>query len=531
MDPNVLTAVLANMGNMMDPASLATLNYLNQMGGMGGYQDIIRQYQNNLSTITSMAGSMNPISSSVSSMSNVSTMSTASSSVNTNSNLGQLGHLGNLGNMGNLGSLVGNLGNLGNLNNLGGLTMQQYLGLSSCTATGARSTPTYHQTTAKAMTTTTTTSMTKEKPSISITPVNSSSSTHAKPSNKSSKVSSSSNDPNLGHSSKTNQISQATKAAAHSSAAQVSLLKPSVIQQVKSMPPKQMSAPLIRVSKTLTEPQPAHKSSLSHSPVLKSNSSTSPSSIPQAAHSGISSSLGMKPPIQLNLPSQGSGTSLQHKLLSKKQHQPPHMAAGLVCPPKKQKTSKKVSSIASSAATYQNLLNMSNISNSSGMSQPTYLPAELSGISLSQLPPLGGSKPSKGSGYRKTSSKSKHSAADVVGGSSAMSNPLFPSRAVEAMSVLSQLQQHSHLEIIPQHKNQTKSGGIDFPMNLPSSLSVTQQKVNPVEREPANRMPVSDSMSVYELTRGKSINTSSSNTSKKSEKLKKDGVEIITLDD
>lgn len=511
MDPNVLTAMLANMsGNMIDPATLATLTYLNQVGGIGGYQELVRQYQNSLSTITSMAGAMNPISSSVPNISNAPTMSTAGSSSTVTSNMTHLGHLGSIGGL-------GNLGNLGNLNNLGNLTMQQYLNLGSSTASMSRSTPTYHQTTPKATTVTTTTMTTKEKSNISITPVNTSS--IQKTSNKPTKSSSNTDSLSVLNS-KPSQIVLPQKTAA-----QVSLLKPSVIQQVKSLPPKQMSAPQIRVSKTLTEPQPAHKSSLSHSPVLKATNSTSPSPVPQAAHSGIAPSLAMKPPIQMNLSSQGSGTSLQHKLLSKKQHQQPHPSANVACPPKKQKTSKKHTSIPSN---YQSLLNSINnsMSNISSMPQTSYMPAELSNISLSQLPTLPTSKPpsSKGSGCRKTSGKSKSAPSDVA---STMSNPLAQSHAVEAMSMLSQLQQHSHLEIIPQHKNQPKSA-MDFPMGLPSSLSVTQQKI-PIS-EPL-RPPTSDNMFVFELTRGKPPPSTSTNVAKKSEKLNRDGVEIITLDD
>lgn len=103
-------------------------------------------------------------------------------------------------------------------------------------------------------------------------------------------------------------------------------------------------------------------------------------------------------------------------------------------------------------------------------------------------------------------------------------NPLsssFPqATSVEALSMLSQLQQHSHLEIIPQQKNPQIKANVDFSKNLSSSVSVVPQKK--LVSEPL-RQPNSDCMTLYDLPRGKSA--------KPVDKSANDSVEIITLDD
>ena len=475
-DPSMFAAMLTSgmSGGMMDP--LSTMNYLNQMGS---YQDILRQYQSNLSSMTNLATSLSNASSSVKN-SNALTMSTASSSLNT----------------------TPNLGNFGNLNNFGNLTVKQMLNLANSSAlTTPRSSTLYQQTSTK---TATTTSTIKERPDISITPVGSSIPYKQKPSKHVSQ-----NDPFTIHLSKQ---AQANKSIPLPPTSQVSLLKSSVIQNKSAAPkqiptppkqiptppkqipapPKQISTPAnqvsasqIRLPKSLIEPQPAHNSSFSHS-ALKG------SSVANQSLSGLN----VKSSVPSSIQAGHSGTSLQHKLLSKKQ---PQLSTTVPNPMKKQRSNKLPPPIAS---TFQNLL--STLSNSS----QSFLPSELSGLSVRPIPKAQNSKPSS---FRKQ--KPLKPSMDVP-------SSLAQSKTAEAFSMLSQLQQHSHLEIIPQQKNQTKT--LEFAKNLPSSLSVVPQGMTETVK------PTGDSISVFELPRKTGIAPSS----KRNEKpAAKDNVEIITLDD
>lgn len=477
VDPNILSAILANSlsGSMMDP--LSPVNYLNQMGN---YQDIFRQYQNNLSSLSNLAGGLSGTMTSTSNISNVPTISTSASTINT----------------------APSMSNLGNLNNL---TVQQLLSLSNSTATTARS-PMYQQ--AATTKTTTTASMTKDRPNISITPVNT-----VPPKSKPPKQSPQSDSLPV-QLPKSLQISQSSKPVIQTPTTQVSLLKPSIVQHVKTSPPKQMGAPQIRVSKSLTEPQPAHNPSLSHSP-LKNSATTNPATVPQVAHATIGPSMGLKQTSSMSVPGSHSGTSLQHKLLSKKNSQRPYTQANLQNPARKTKPAKMMPTIPSS---FPNLL--STLSGNSSMSQPPYIPPELSGISVSPVNPQTALKGSntKYSSYKKPSMKTKPpNPLDI---SSSLSN--FPQgSSAEALSMLSQLKQHSHLEIIPQQKVQMKTN-MEYPKNLSSGVSVVPQKVSDSLR-PSN----ADCMTIYDLPRGKSSNISN----KKPEKSCNDSVEIITLDD
>ncbi|XP_054016613.1 calcineurin-binding protein cabin-1-like isoform X2 [Hylaeus anthracinus] len=471
VDPNMLSAILTSSlsGSMMDP--LSTMNYLNQMGS---YQDIFRQYQN-FSSLSNLTGLNNTNATSVP------TMSTSTSNINT----------------------APNMNNLGNLNNL---SVQQLLSLSNSTATTARSTPMYQQAaTSKTTTTTTTTaSITKDRPSISITPVN------TVPSKSKPPKQSSQGDALPIQLPKSLQISQPSKPVLQPPTTQVSLLKPSIVQHVKTSPPKQMSAPQIRVSKSLTEPQPAHNPSLSHSP-LKSTTPTNPTVVPQIAHSTMGPSMGLKQTLPMNVPASHSGTSLQHKLLSKKNSQRPYSQN--VQNPMRRPKPKAVPMLPSNFSTL-----LSAIPGNSTMTQAPFIPPELSGISVSPVNPQTGLKgPSiKYSSYKKPPAKTKPSLVDT---SSSLSNSFPQGSSVEALSMLSQLKQHSHLEIIPQQKAQAKPA-MEFPKNLSSGVSVVPQKaLDPLR--PSN----TECMTIYDLPR-----KSSTVSGKKGEKAN-DSVEIITLDD
>lgn len=481
VDPNILSAIFTSglSGSMMDP--LSAMNYLNQMGS--SYQDILRQYQNNLSSLSNLTGGLNNTIATASNISNVPTMSTSTSSINT----------------------TPNMSNLGNLNNL---MVQQLLSLSNSTASTVRSTPMYQQATTT-KTTSTTASITKDRPSISITPVNT-----VLPKSKPSKQSSQSDTLPI-QLSKSLQISQPAKPVLQPPSTQVSLLKPSIIQHVKTSPPKQMTAPQIRVSKSLTEPQPAHNPSLSHSP-LKSSATTNPTVVPQVAHSVIGPSMNLKQTLPMNVPTSHSGTSLQHKLLSKKNSQRPYSQVNMQNPMRKTKPAKTMPTLSSN---FSNLLNA--MPGNSSMAQPPFIPPELSGISVSPVNPQTGLKgPSiKYTNYKKSSAKTKPPAA--VDTSSSLSSSFPQGSSVEALSMLSQLKQHSHLEIIPQQKVQIKPT-MEYPKNLSSSVSVVPQKISDPLR-PSN----TDCMTIFDLPRGKS----SSVSSKKGEKPANDSVEIITLDD
>ena len=500
VDPNILSALLTSglSGSMMDP--LSAMNYLNQMGN---YQDILRQYQNNLSSLSNLTTSLSSTIPTGPSISGIPTMSTSTSSISTTPNISNLGNLNNLN-------------NLGNLNNL---TVQQLLSLSNSTVTTARSAPMYQQpaTTTK---TATTSSMTKDRPSISITPVNTMPA-KSKPCKQSPQSDSHSLPVQLP---KSLQITQPTKPVLQTPTTQVSLLKPSILQHVKTSPPKQMAAPQIRVSKSLTEPQPAHNSALSHSP-LKSTATTNPTAVPQVAHTTIGASISMKQTLPMNVAVPHTGTSLQHKLLSKKNSQRPYSQASIQNPVRKSKPTKAMPAIPSSFSM------LSSMPGNSSMGQPPYIPPELSGISVSPVNPVNPVNPgpqlglkgpgTKYSGYKKSSAKAKAPPPPIDISSSLASS--FPQgSSAEALSMLSQLKQHSHLEIIPQQKAQIKPT-VDYPKNLCSGVSVLPQKVSSDPLRPST----TDCMSIYDLPRGKSSNISS----KKPEKPGNDSVEIITLDD
>jgi len=507
VDTNMLSAILASgLGNnMMDPIS--AMNYFNQLGS---YQDILRQYQNNFS-LTNLAGGLSNSGTTMTGINNVSTMSTSSSNISTSSNIG----------------------NLGNLNNM---TVKQLLNLNNSMGSTSRHTSTYHQMTNK---TNSTMSMTKDRPSISITPVSTSMSQQPHHKAKLNKQLSSQTESTLPvQIPKSLQISP-TKSVLHpsSTAAQVSLLKPSVIQQVKTSPPKQMNVPQIRVSKSLTEPQPAHNPALSHSPLKNSSGTTNTASIPQIAHASIGASVAMKQqvlPMSLsNVPR--SGTSLQHKLLSKKNSQRSYLHTSIQNHSiKKAKTMSKTGTISvpMSGNFPTNLLNTIPSGNSGTISQSSFIPPELSGISVSavgsQLSTIKNTIAStKFHNYKKSIGKTKSTtitattAIELPASSLATSFP--QNSSVDTFSMLSQLQQHSHLEIIPQQKTQLKPN-IDYPKNLSSSVNVIPQKVS----ETLRPSTTTECMPMYDISRGKSTNASNK---KVQDKLVNDSVEIITLDD
>lgn len=499
MDPSMLSAALLAAGlsgNMLE--SLTAVNYLNQMG----YQDIIRQYQNNLSSISNLAASgYGSVPTSIT--------GTGTSSVPTSSSSGIAG-----GPAGSHGSMPAAMGNLG------GLTVQQLLNMSNAASTATtRAAPLYHQSVPKA---TTTTSSTKEAPSVSITPVGSAVQQHK---SKTSKHATSHGEAISSHITKSMPIAQTSaKPAGHPPATQVSLLKPSIVQQTKTVPPKQMSAPQIRTPKTLADPQPAHNSSVSHSSLSTGNPGSSAGSLPQTTHTAHQGpALSIKPSSSMGMPpSRGGGTSLQHKLLSKKMGQQPQP----VQPPKLQSspTTKKPKTKVGIPQLPNNLQSLLNtMSSAGGIGQTPFIPPELSGISVSavgqsvQKPP----PPPKHPPFRKTSGKSKSASIEMP----AMQAPIASSNTAETLSMLSQLQQHSHLEIIPQQKSHGKTGQAEYSKNMPVSLSV----VPPQKVTDSVRSANAECMSVYDMpSRAKS----SGNTSKKQDnKHAKESVEIITLDD
>lgn len=492
VDPTVLSAILTSGlgGNMMDP--LSAMNYLNQMGS---YQDILRQYQSNLSSLTNVTSGLNNPGTTMTGMSNTSTMSTTSSGINTN---------------------------ITSLNNMNNMTVQQLLSLSNSTASTSRPAPMYQQAATK---TSTTMSMTKDRPSISITPVSTNSLTQQshKPKPSSSKQPNTQTDTLPVHIPKSLQISP-TKPVLHTSnPTQVSLLKPSVIQQVKTSPPKQMSAPQIRVSKSLTEPQPAHNSSLPHSP-LRSNSTTNPTTMPQIAHTAVTMStpVVMKQGLPMSLPVSRSGTSLQHKLLSKKNSQRPYPQINQQNPARKTKAVKTMPVLSSN---FPNLLNA--MPASTALPQPPFIPPELSGISVSAVtqPPAIKAAGTKYHNYKKPNISKPKSTATSVDVPVSLPTSFPQGGSVEALSMLSQLQQHSHLEIIPQQKAPLKPS-MDYSKNLSSSVSVMPQKVSSETLRPST---AAECMPMYDMSRGKPPANISSN--KKPDKLANDSVEIITLDD
>lgn len=478
IDPNMLSAMLASSlgSNVMD--SLSAMSYLNQVGS---YQDILRQYQTNFSSLSNLTNSLNTSTATANmpSISSIQSMSTPSSNTSTNAS-----------------------SSINNLSNINTLTVQQLLNLSNSTVQNTRSTPTYHQATTK---TTTTTSVTKDRPNISITPVSTSVPQKSKPGRPSPQT-----DTLPVHIPKSLQISQASKSTiSHSPTTQVSLLKPSIIQQVKTSPPKQMTAPQIRVSKSLTEPQPAHNSSLSHAP-LKNNSASNSSTIPQVAHASMNQSLNLKPTtLPMNLPISHTGTSLQHKLLSKKNSQRTYHT----CTQSSLRKQKVVKSSPIMSTSFSNMVNT--MSGNSSLGSTPYISTELSGISVSPVGQSGVKGTNvKAGNYKRPLTKPKSVVMDVP---SSLSHSFPQTTSAEALSMLSQLQQHSHLEIILQQKNQTKAN-VDFSKNLSTSVNVIQQKGSETLRQPS-----SDCMALYDLPRGKS--------GKKADKLANDSVEIITLDD
>lgn len=511
VDANMLSAILASglSSNMMDP--LAAMTYLNQVGS---YQDILRQYQNNLSSLTNLTSGLNNPGTTITNISNAPTMSTSSSSINTSSN-------------------IANLNNLKSSLDPMTASVQQLLSLSNSTVSTSRSTPIYHQ--AK---TSTTMSLTKDRPSISITPVSTSMNQqlHHK-AKQPAKQPNSQTEPVLPvHIPKSLQITP-TKSVLHSSntTTQVSLLKPSIIQQVKSSPPKQMSAPQIRVSKSLTEPQPAHNPSLSHSPLKTSGSTvtTNPAAaMPHIAHTSMGAPVIMKQQqtLSMNLSNVSrSGTSLQHKLLSKKNSQRPYSAQTNVqnLPMRKAKSTTKTTTIpVPMSGNFPNLLNAIPPTGSVAMSQSPFIPPELSGISVSAVSSQpGGIKAAvtntKYHSYKKSINKSKLPATSSMEVPSSLSASFPPGSSVEALSMLSQLQQHSHLEIIPQQKALLKPS-IDYSKTLSSSMNVVPPKISETLR------PSTTTDSMYDISRGKTANVSNKKTQ---EKLLADNVEIITLDD
>lgn len=136
------------------------------------------------------------------------------------------------------------------------------------------------------------------------------------------------------------------------------------------------------------------------------------------------------------------------------------------------------------------------------LSQSPYnIPPELSNISVSAI--------AKNPTYKKPKPK----------------DPTMESmvQAAETISMLSQLNKHRHLEIIPQQKNQAKPT-MEYGKSLAASLSVVPQNITEPQHSKAQ-----DSYSVYEVNRNKPTNVPKKSSTEKV--AAKDSVEIITLDD
>ncbi|KAF7992530.1 hypothetical protein HCN44_004874 [Aphidius gifuensis] len=474
MDPNMLSAVIASglSGNMMDP--LATVNYLARMGN---YQDMYRQYSN-LSSLSSFGN----LPTSLPSVSSISTMSTSATSNSTSSQPIVSVH----------GSLMTNAGNP---------TVQHVLNKKKSTSTPTTYNPmTFNQ--SKPITTISSLSSKELSHSVSITPV-----TAANSKQKSIHIPVHT-DPVSAQFAKVIDAAQPLKSISHSPT-QMPLLKSSPATQLPlpqsstSPLPKQMSATQIRISKTLSEPQPAHNSSFSVSPV-KSSGSTG-ISLPPVGINHQSSSLNIQ-----SVPhgmSQSYGPSLQQKLQFKKQGQPisTSQKTSSSNPAKKQKTSLK-NQIPSLPTNIQNLLNMGG---AGAIAAAPFVPSELGGLSVSAVNHSINQKgSSKLSSFRKPS---KSKTGDLP--TSSQNSVLQPSPS-EALSMLSQLQQHSHLEIIPQAK--TYKSAVDYSTNVPSSSSVLPKKTVDNTRSV---------VSPHDASR------KSNNSQKQIDKHVHDKVEIITLDD
>ncbi|EFN67385.1 hypothetical protein EAG_00889, partial [Camponotus floridanus] len=160
---------------------------------------------------------------------------------------------------------------------------------------------------------------------------------------------------------------------------------------------------------------------------------------------------------------------------------------------------------------YQN--NLSSLTNlASGLSNPD--------VPSSSVKYHGYKKPSAGN------KPAKPTPAMDVPSSSLSSSTSFPQGStVEALSMLSQLQQHSHLEIIPQQKSPQLKPSLDYSKSL-SSLSVVPQKV--ISEKSATPSTTADCLTVYDMPRAKPANVSNKKTQ---DKLINESVEIITLDD
>ncbi|XP_066593480.1 calcineurin-binding protein cabin-1-like [Prorops nasuta] len=470
VDPAMVSALLASGFGGGILGSLSAMGYLSQMGQ---YQDIYRQYQNNFTPLSSLATGMNTGAASVSNITNAPTISTSAPAIGTSSN-------------------TSNLGNMSNFNNL---TVQQLLNISkanqaSTSRASASSVPV------------TNTSITKDRPNISITPVGTTGPCKIKSTKPVSQVESLPM-----HIPKSLQISQSPpKSVLSVPPSQVSVLKSSIVQQSGAKQPSSKShgMPQIRVAKSLIEPQPAHNPSMSHSPLK--NTVQSPVNVPQAAHN-INPALTIKPTMPINIPPTRSGTSLQHKLLSKKNLQRPYQTQNIQRPVKK--PSKSITPLPQSN---QNLMGLpystlatSNLPTSS--LQPSYMPPDLSGRSVSSI----SQSDTKGCSVKHPTYKKSTKAKPVE----APLQSTYPqNNSAEALSMLTQLQQHSHLEIIPQQKAIKQN---EFGKNFNAMTIVPQKMSDSVRPSTSESIPISN------LSRNKP----NTNTPK----FGNDSVEIITLDD
>lgn len=195
------------------------------------------------------------------------------------------------------------------------------------------------------------------------------------------------------------------------------------------------------------------------------------------------------------------GTSLQHKLLSKKQIRRSHAAYA-------------------DDATHSEIIASRNYTNLISSEIVSYACSDINSVAVSTLVPTKSSELHPVYGRKPNTPESKIDNAQIASSSTKIS------RNCISVSVLSQLKQQSHLEIIPQASNLT---------NLPRNLNCGSKLVDISERPTGEQSSIesmkfskTQSTSMYEVPQNQA------NTSVQSNKLRKsqgNNVEVITLDD
>ena len=314
----------------------------------------------------------------------------------------------------------------------------------------------------------------KERPDISITPVVSNIS---KTKLKSSKIASS-NHPQNDHS----MISlHLPKSVQLTPAQQLPLIKPVSQIQRASQKLEDKQIPLISKKNTLGNSLNLHHLTLRQ---------TNPSPMAISTSSRIAAQ---------------SAPSLQHKLLSKQDHQRSYQTintttnTNTIKNPRHNRTTIHTS--------YPKLLNTEDT---------PFLSPDLTAITVNAIPSTTSQYSKLNQDFSK-SIESRSSTAQIP------LNSLRDPNNSNTLSVLTQLQQHTHLEIIPQTSN--VKHGID-------GVSCSDRFTGPQNTSESTNLLTSDSVTVFEISRRQESTTDSPNLQRKSrDKSEKNHVEIITLDD